>query len=321
MITLRHHLASLIAVFLALGLGVVAGSTFISPVTVKALSASINRLDARDRALEAQNNQLNQTNGQLQQALTTSRDIMVQGRLAGRPVDLISFESTPASETSDVASTIAAAGARLQSSVVLSNRLGLADDASRTQVATGLGLTDTSTGALQADVVQKLADALSGRVPGLEKWVSAGLAKTTTVPNPLPLASVATAGSVILILAPAAPQPGPAAPDLGRLLIVPLVRSLNLSSAVVAIGEDGSANLPVLAPIRADATLRVVTADGTDTPLGQAGLVLGLAQAISTGVYGNFGLGAGAGAPLPSPLPPVPSPSPSSPVSATASPR
>ena len=36
MINFRYHLASLIAVFLALGLGIVAGSTFVSPETVRA---------------------------------------------------------------------------------------------------------------------------------------------------------------------------------------------------------------------------------------------------------------------------------------------
>lgn len=307
MITLRQHLVSLIAVFLALGLGVVAGSTFVSPVTVKALSGSISTLDNRDKALEAQNNQLSATNNQLLQALAASRNVMVQGRLPGRPTDLISFDTTPAGETSDVATTLVEAGARLQSSVVLSSRLGLPDETSRQQVAAALGVTDTSTDALQAALVQRLADTLSGLAPGVEeRLVSAGLASSNAVPDQLPLPAVAGPRSLVVILAPAVPQASvPPGPDLGRLLILPLVRLLTPTSAVVAVGEDGSSSLPVLSLLRGDSTLHVVTADGVDTPLGQAGLVLGLAQAVYTGDYGDYGLGAGSDGALPSPLPPA----------------
>lgn len=305
MITLRQHLVSLVAVFLALGLGVVAGSTFVSPVTVKALSGSISTLDNRDKALEAQNNQLSGTNSQLLQALAASRDVMVQGRLPGRPTDLISFDTTPAGETSDVATSLVEAGARLESSVVLSSRLGLADEASRQQVAGALGVTNSSTDALAAAVAQKLADSLSGQVPGAEeKLVSAGLATSNSVPDQLALSAVAVPASLVVILAPAVPQPGAQpGPDLGRLLILPLVRLLTPTSAVVAVGEDGSSPLPVLSLLRGDSSLHVVTADGVDTPLGQAGLVLGLAQAVYTGLYGDYGLGSGSDGALPSPLP------------------
>ena len=135
MINFRYHLASLIAVFLALGLGIVAGSTFVSPETVRALQHSLESIDAKDRAVEAQNNQLNQTNNGLVTYAQASRDLLVQGRLAGRPVVLLSFDTTAPGEAGQMASTLVASGARLQGSIVLSSKLALGDDASRGQVS------------------------------------------------------------------------------------------------------------------------------------------------------------------------------------------
>ena len=77
----------------------------------------------------------------------------------------------------------------------------------------------------------------------------------------------------------------------------------------MAVGEDGSSSLPLLAQIRQDSSLRVVTVDTVDQPMGQAAVVLGLAEALSTNIWGAYGSGPGASAPLPSPPAPAPSPS------------
>ncbi len=290
MINFRYHLASLIAVFLALGLGIVAGSTFVSPETVRALQRTLRSIDAKDKALEDQNNALNQSISGLLAYASATRDLLVQGKLAGRPVVLLSFDTTTSGEASQVATTLVQAGCKLQGSIVLSSRLALPDDASRQQVAAVVGGAATAD-AVQAALTHQLGDA------------------------PLTASSLAVPGSVVVTLSPAEPQPGAKPPpDLGKAVIEPLIRALSAASVTLAVGEDGSSSLPVLSSIRGDSSLKVVTVDSVDQPMGQAALVLGLSEALRDHVWGAYGFGSGASAPLPTPQP---NPSGSAPASAT----
>ena len=308
MINFRYHLASLIAVFLALGLGIVAGSTFVSPETVRALSGTLKTIDASNRTLQDENNALAQTNRALLQFAQASRDAMVQGKLTGLPVVVVSFDSTPGAELSQMGSTLVLAGARLQGSIQLSSNLALADDASRQQAAIALGVGQSSADVLQATLVRELTDALSGRTPGvLQRLIDAGLASKgpgVAGDSPQPPAALATLGTAVVILTPAQTQPGAKpAPDLGRTVMLPLVRALSAAPVpLLAVGEDGSSPLPVLSPIRQDSSLRVVTVDNADLATGQAAVVLGLAAVSTSGLWGAYGSGPGAGAPLPTPL-------------------
>jgi hypothetical protein len=314
-INFRYHLASLIAVFLALGLGIVAGSTFVSPETVRALNNSLRRIDTSNKDLQTQNDSLAQTNRDLLRYAESSRNLLVQGKLAGRPTVLVSFDTTPGSETSQMASTLVAAGVRLEGTVVLSSNLALADDASRQQAATVVGGGISGAEALQTALARQLSDALAGKSPGIvQRLIDVGLASRgpgVAGDAQQPPASLAPPGAAVVFLAPAQPVPGAKpGPDLARTIILPIVRGLSSAQVLVAVAEDGSSPLPVLAPIRQDSSLRVVTADTVDRPMGQAAVVLGLAEALSTNAWGAYGSGAGASAPLPTP----PGPTPPSPI-------
>jgi hypothetical protein len=324
-INFRYHLATLIAVFLALGLGVVAGSTFVSPVTVTALKKSLTVLDNQDKVLAAQNQALARTNRGLLQYATASRDMLVRDTLKGHAALLLSFDTTPGDETAQMAATLVGAGARLEGSIVLSSVLAVADDAGRQRVAAALGTPPSSAEAVQGVLVHQLTEALSGRTPGvLQRLLDAGLAsRGGGVPNDAQQApaALATPGTAVVILAPVPVPPPPQAgskpaPDVGRTLILPTVRSLSATSVLLAVGEDGTDPLAVLGPIRQESGLHVVTADNVDSPAGQAAVALGLQQAAAANLWGSYGFGAGATSALPPVLPP-----PASPVSATATPQ
>jgi hypothetical protein len=322
-INFRYHLASLIAVFLALGLGIVAGSTFVSPETVRALNNSLRRIDNSNKDLQTQNDALAQTNRDLLRYAEASRNLLVQGKLAGKPVVLVSFDTTPGSETSQMATTLVAAGARLQGTLTLSSNLALADDASRGQAATVVGGGLSGTEALQAALARQVSDALAGKTPGvLQRLIDAGLA--TRGPGVAgdaqqPPATLAIPGTAVIFLAPAQPAAGAKpGPDLAKTVILPVIRALSSAQAPVAVGEDGSSPLPLLAQIRQDSSLRVVTVDTVDQPMGQAAVVLGLAEALKTNAWGAYGSGPGASGPLPTPPAPA-SPTPSASLSASLS--
>jgi hypothetical protein len=222
-----------------------------------------------------------------------------------------------------MASTLVAAGARLQGTVALSSNLALADDASRQQAAAVVGGGISGVEALQTALARQLSDALAGKSPGIvQRLIDVGLASRgpgVAGDAQQPPASLAVPGAAIILLAPAQLVPGAKpGPDLGKTIILPIVRALSSAEVLVAVGEDGSSPLPLLAPIRQDSSLRVVTADTVDQPMGQAALVLGLAEALSTNAWGAYGSGPGASAPLPTPEPSG-SPAPSSPLPASPS--
>ena len=323
MINFRYHLASLIAVFLALGLGIVAGSTFVSPETVRALNNSLRRIDNSNRDLQTQNDALARTNRDLLRYAEASRNLLVLGKLAGKPVVLVSFDTTPGSETSQMATTLVAAGARLEGTLSLSSNLALADDASRGQAATVVGGGASGAEALQAALVRQVSDALSGKTPGvLQRLIDAGLASQApgvAGDAQQPPATIATPGTAVVFLAPTQPPAGAKpAPDLAKTIILPVIRALSAAQAPVAVGEGGSSPLPLLAQIRQDSSLRVVTVDTVDQPMGQAAVVLGLAQALTANAWGASGSGPGASAPLPTPPAPAP-PTPSASLSQSLS--
>lgn len=323
MINFRYHLASLIAVFLALGLGIVAGSTFVSPETVRALNNSLRRIDNSNKDLQTQNDALAQTNRDLLRYAEASRNLLVQGKLAGKPAVLVSFDTTPGGETSQMAATLVAAGARLEGTLALSSNLALPDDASRGQAATVVGGGTSGAEALQAALARQVSDALSGKAPGvLQRLIDAGLASRgpgVAGDAQQPPATLATPGTAIVVLAPAQlPAGAKPVPDLAKTIILPVIRALSAAQAPVAVGEDGSSPLPLLAQIRQDSSLRVVTVDTVDQPMGQAAVVLGLAAALTTNAWGAYGSGPGASAPLPTPPAPA-SPTPSASLSASLS--
>jgi hypothetical protein len=290
---------------------------------VRALNNSLRRIDSSNRDLQAQNDTLAQSNRDLLRYADASRNLLVQGKLQGKPAVLVSFDTTPGSETSQMGSTLVAAGARLQGSVTLSSNLALDDDPSRQQAASVVGGGVSGADALQAALVHQISEALAGKAPGvLQRLIDAGLASRgpgVAGDAQQPPATLAAPGSAVIFLAPG--QPAPAAkpgPDLVRTIILPVIRGLSSAQVPVVAGEDGSTPLPLLAPIRQDSSLRVVTADSVDQPMGQAAVVLGLAEALATNVWGAYGSGPGAGAPLPVPQP---SASPTAAASPSATPR
>src|SRR5688572_10434881 len=91
MINFRFHLVSLIAVFLALALGIVMGATVIDQAIVDTLNARID--DVRDQANDqrAENSELRDELNRLRDYLERSDDYAAAGRLTAVPVPVVAF--------------------------------------------------------------------------------------------------------------------------------------------------------------------------------------------------------------------------------------
>src|SRR5215213_10131101 len=86
MINLRYHIVSLVAVFLALGMGILVGTTVIDRVTVEALSAKLDDVRGSVGAIEGQNRQLADQVKIGRDFADQARDLAVRGGLKDVPV-------------------------------------------------------------------------------------------------------------------------------------------------------------------------------------------------------------------------------------------
>jgi hypothetical protein len=288
MITFRYHVVTLVAVFMAIGLGVLFGATFIDQNIVDSLRATQARLGERNEALRGRIVDLENENEALQTFTGSTRDIVVRNSLQNVPVVLISFESTPGDALDAVRGTLTLAGARTDGHITLSDRLDLKSAENRQRLADALGSSSIDAGKLSEELVAQLGSALTEQNPEfLNKLLEAGLA---SAPVTLPAAPSEQAPAVVLV-------GGDTSREINDRVAVPLATLLGASPVVTAAVESGI-DLQMLGAIRNASDLRIVTVDSIETPLGQSSLAVGLQGAL-TGQYGHYGRGEGATTALP----------------------
>ncbi|MFZ5647788.1 MAG: copper transporter [Bacillota bacterium] len=127
-LNLKYHIVSLVAVFLALGLGILIGSAFPGDTTlISQQQQLVGRLESRIESIRQKNESLRARINQLEM----DRDIrgqfelqvlptLVEGKLRGRSVAIL---ATGGHVTEDLAVTLQLAGATIQSSTILEEAL------------------------------------------------------------------------------------------------------------------------------------------------------------------------------------------------------
>lgn len=140
MIDFRYHIATIIAMFLMLGIGIVVGSaTNLGPAVIKQQTSTIQSLSgkldnvlqesARDHSLLKQN----------EEALTELVPRLVGGKLAGKKIAIIRTGDY-ADAAASAEQAIAAAGGAVVSETTLTGRLQLLDDTQRAGILRDLKL-------------------------------------------------------------------------------------------------------------------------------------------------------------------------------------
>jgi hypothetical protein len=164
MINFRFHLVSLVAIFLALGLGVAMGASFIDRATVETLRGRLDQLESnyRDRGSEIDGlrSQLTAVDRANEEMLDDGSAVLA-GRLEGRAVVLIEPEgiSGPASDAAWQA--LASAGAERVGTLTVEGRIALEDEASLGAARDLVGLDSASPGLVRGRLLSQLADALA----------------------------------------------------------------------------------------------------------------------------------------------------------------
>ena len=149
MINLRYHIVSLTAVFLAIGIGLTLGSTFLDRATVENLRGQLENLEGRlaERDLRIQDleAQLSDSSA-LQAALDEEGAGLLAGLLPDVPVVVVTSRGVDESDIDESVEALRGAGADVQGIWWLTDRWSLDDDSEVDDLATALeaGTTDPS---------------------------------------------------------------------------------------------------------------------------------------------------------------------------------
>jgi hypothetical protein len=306
MINFRFHLVSLVAVFLALAVGLVAGGALGQP-TVDTLQDRIDTVEANAEARRLENDELQAEVEQMLEAMEQSSPFSVTDRLADVPVTMLAVRGVDEDAVNRTVVLARRAGATAPGVVWLEDRWALptADDVQALADALGVTAGDRRA-ALRTKAWDTLLTRIADGVPAsgsdpLRALQDAGFVTLGGVGADAPVADRigGTGTRAVLVTGTGAAVPA-------RLVVLPVARvafdrGVSLVAAEVFPSDTQAANRgDSLAAVRADEALtdRVSTVDDLERTEGSVAAVLALAD-LGRGVAGDYGIGDGAERQLP----------------------
>jgi Copper transport outer membrane protein, MctB len=302
LINLRYHIVSLVAVFLALALGMVVGSTVLNEGTAQVQRSISEFLRRQSQQTQAQNDTLR---GQVERFQAFGGAVlpkMVSGKLQGRSAVLLDTDRVDDGTRSRVEQALRAAGASVTGRITFaSDRLALTTDGDRTRLGQLLELPAVNPEVLRAAMIEQLSGRLSvpaklpqddvGRLRDMITGLSdAKFVASTDLPRAVRDGGEAfpKAGSLFVIIGPT-----DGSPTLDpRAFLVPLADRLSARTTAPVAGVESEAGVSSwVAVLRGDkeATQRVSTVDDVDAVYGQVALVEALARRLANQAPGQYG--------------------------------
>lgn len=300
MISIRHHIISLAAVFLALALGVVLGSTSVSDGLLSGLRTDKSSLQQNLSATETERNalreQLNSANG----FDTALAPMALRGALDQRSVVIFTSPDASSSDRDALVKLIGQAGGAVTGQVALT--AAFVNPANADQVRSTI--TNVIPAGVQLPTGAVDSGSLAGALLGSVLLLDPKTAKARTSPTEVSVAVQALQAGGFLGAGGTAVAPGQLAVVLtgGAVTgdgagdrastVARFAAALDRTSAgVVLAGRAGSAdgNGPVgVARADTDITAALTTVDNVDTAAGQITTILGLREQLE-GKAGQYG--------------------------------
>jgi hypothetical protein len=312
MINLRYHIVSLVAVFLALGLGIVMGSTVISRVTVDALNDRLDVVQRSQGAIREENARLGQQAKQAQDFAVTTRDQLLRGHLRNVPVMVVAVAGVDRRPVDELRQALSSAQANLEGTIWFTAKMRLSSDGDVRALATALDLPVGSADIVRRQALAKVAAAREGasaeasplaalQIAGFLTYEAPPLATSTTTSTPVNLNALPLPNTRYLVVSGAGAEVG------DDVVAVPLVQAYaQASGRVVAVesGVDTDGGRAVFVGLLRGDTLaaRLSTVDNIESPMGQTATVLAL-EDLGVPRFGHYGVGPGAQRILPQPTP------------------
>ena len=328
MIDFRYHLVSIVAVFLALAIGIVLGSTELQGSTIDGLRTVSNSLRSQLSAVSAQRDGLVQQASANAQFLQTAEPKLLSGMLTGKRIVLVTEPGAPSAIIDGVDKAAGYAGATVTGTVALQPKFNDLSGTTRSSLAainTEFATTDGTVLAPPADqqtvyqqeaaqligtaVLNQAAGQLGLTVPQAQTLLGA-YAKSgylTTSGTPWDRATLA-----VIVAPQSAPSDGPNDPA-NQVLLALAAQFAGAGAATVVAGPAASsaASSSAISVLRGSSVSGSVSSvDNADARLGQISTIWALANQEAGGKPSSYGI-SGASAVSPSVPAPVPSATPS----------
>lgn len=320
MINLRYHVVSLIAVFLALGMGIVMGSTVIDRVTVDALNSRLEEVRRSVNGVRDENRTLAQQVRIGQDFAQQSQSLIVSDRLVGVPVVIVAITGVDRGPVDSLRQLLEDSGAELGGTIWVLPRMRLEDTSDLEDLARLLNVDQ-----VDSDTMRRLSLARLVGDPGTAKGTgtlsvlsgagymsfdpppevrdtttvtsAAGSTTTTTAvagtADPDDEAEAARAAVRYVVVSGAGAQVG------DDLVAVPLAQALAATTGRGVAAEAGT-DTPggrgvYVSLLRGDADVasRLSTVDNLESPMGQVATVIAVEELVASRV-GHYGVGPGA---------------------------
>jgi len=311
-IDFRYHLVSIIAVFLALAVGLLVGSTYLSGPAETLLQAQQKNATAQNNSLRARNDLLTHQVGADQAFAQAGSQRLVAGLLAGEKVVVVQAPGVTSQMAAGVTATLQQAGATVTEQVLLQSGFlatagaaesSLADLARRLAPQAGVTLPGSplyAGTAGQQDAAAVIAASIVSRDgAGLPSSTGQAVLSAFAQAGFLQVKNPATTSSATLavLLTPAGMQP------------VPVSQGLAAFATELRSASAGTVMAGALSPVAATNALTltasagtVSTVDNADTESGQIIVAQVLRNLLSGKPAASYGVGQGS-APSPAPTP------------------
>jgi outer membrane murein-binding lipoprotein Lpp len=326
-IDFRYHLVSIVAIFLALAIGIVLGTTTLNGPVTEGLHKTVDSLSNDANSLRAQNAQIQQQVASADSFAQAAAPKLLSHLLDGERVVLVDAPSVAGQVQSGVTGMLRQAGATITGQIQLQDKFF---DTSATtlsymdQLSQGLRPVDVTLaeGTPQQRAAQVLASAVVVKSPPatadvatsqaiLSGFAAGGFLTTSGQP--------AEGATLAVVITPADPLTSPAAVAANQALTA-VAAALGTASLGTVMAGPASSTEPggAIAALRGSGATQVSSVDDADVSFGQIVVVQALAALLSTRIAGSYGGGPGASQIAPSPMPdpaptasqaPVPTPS------------
>ncbi len=314
MIDFRYHLVSIIAIFLALALGLIVGASALRGSVTAQLRGQAAQLNKENKSLLAQKRETDQLNGYDGQVIQAIAPQVVAGRLKGESVVFVEAPGADEQMRAQTADIVSRAGARISGYVALQDKYldpnQLATLTELTDQLRPVGLTfpadaqpyDRAAIELAAALVTKQAGRLGQDDPAagqvLSGFKAAGFLNFSGQP--------ATRATLAVVIAPAAASNDKNADAENKALVaLPLALQEYGDGTVVVGNADAAAPGGMVKAVRDNdkADGHLSTVDTADSPSGRLTTVFAL-DGANNGKFGDYGIAGQDGAmPTPTPTP------------------
>jgi hypothetical protein len=298
-INFRFHLVSLVAVFLALAVGVVMGYGVLGQPTVETLENRIDTVEANAEARRLENDALRADVERLEGSLDALEPFAITDRLVESRVLVVAVRGVDPETMQGVVELARRAGASAPGILWIEQRWSLPEAEDRDALAAVLEIDATRRAALRdrgwRALIQRLDTGPSLASDVLSALTDADFVSFEGLGGDVPLADVGGAGTAVLFVVGTDGVIG------ARQTLLPAAQAAVEFGMPLAGAElyrsvvDGPVRGSFVGVIRADETLaaEVPTVDDLDLPAGSAVALLSLTDLLR-GVVGHYGFGEGA---------------------------